>query len=199
MTLLDLVQIAHLTLLFGEQQRATLHADGVMRESDTTHTVMLCLIAARLNPGLDLGELLLMGLVHDLVEAYAGDTSTLRPLTADAAADKATREVLARLRIEKEVPWLGPILERYEVQQHPEARFIRYLDKVMPKLTHLLNGCAAIVGAQMGVDELREKNAEQRAALATSYPEWPGLDVLFAEAAAAAESIHPECQKDPTP
>ena len=34
-------------------------------------------------------------------------------------------------------------LTAYEAQIEPEARYVRLMDKVLPKLTHLFNECVA--------------------------------------------------------
>lgn len=135
-----------LALQFGRVQRATRHPDGVRPETDTDHTVMLAIVACEIAPaGLSRSKIAEFAVVHDLVEAYAGDTQTLN---IDAAGrvtkDARERAALARLRIEFGASsWIVFMIEEYERQASPEARYVKLLDKVLPKLTHLANGCAA--------------------------------------------------------
>ena len=156
----EALHIAKIALAFGRVERITFHEDGKRPETDTDHTVMLgllaCQLAEKLNTrtfaGMDvslpvklnIGLVAQFALVHDLVEVYSGDTQTL---TIDAAgrASKKEREAAARERLEAELGdcWLTDRLREYEAQDTPEARFVRVLDKVLPKLTHILNGCAA--------------------------------------------------------
>ncbi len=142
------VRIARLALAFGRVNRATRHEDGRRPETDSDHTVMLgwlaCDIAEGLCLDLDLGLLSQFASVHDMVEVYANDTQTLI-IDAAGRADKARREEAAKARLREELGscWLTETLDRYERQEDAEAQFIRVLDKVLPKLTHLLNGCAA--------------------------------------------------------
>lgn len=140
------IAIARLALLFARVDRATCHEDGVRPETDSDHVVMLVLIACDLAPpGLDKGLIAQLATIHDLVEAYAGDAQTLT-ITADGIAAKKVREAAAHARIVSEFgadSWLCRTLETYEAQILPEARYVKVLDKVMPKIAHLLNGCAA--------------------------------------------------------
>lgn len=56
--------------------------------------------------------------------------------------DKRTREDAARARLVAELgadSWVASTLATYEEQREPEARFVRLLDKVLPKLTHAFN------------------------------------------------------------
>lgn len=185
----DFTKIAALVLRLGEVHRATRHADGITPESDTTHTVMLALCALRANDvlRLDPARLLTMALVHDLVEAYAGDTNTLTGLDSTAAHAKELRETAAADRIGQELPWLTPLIAEYEAQATAEARAIRYLDKIMPKLTHTLNGCSAIRAAGLRPLSLVLKHNVQGADLAIRYSDLPVIAAWFDMAAERAE------------
>ncbi len=147
--LLRSIQICQLALAFGRVERVTRHEDGVRPETDTDHTIMLCLLACDLAVSLDLwldvGLVCQLSVVHDLVERYANDVQTLT-IDAQGRKEKAEREAAALVRIRSEFgesSWICRTLELYEHQGCPEARFVRVLDKVTPKLTHLLNGCIA--------------------------------------------------------
>ena len=173
------VDIARLSLRFSRVERATCHEDGVRPETDSDHTVMLQLLTLYFCPEeLDVGLAVQFALVHDLVEAYAGDAQTLT-IDAQGKADKAAREAaaLARLRDEFIGSGMTKLIRLYEQQKLPEARVVRILDKVAPKLTHLLNGCAA---AKVLVDQkgFEAAHARQYGELREQYPE-PHFDYLF--------------------
>lgn len=163
------VQLARLSLGFGRVDRLTYHEDGVTRESDTDHTVMLALIAcafAARHPemGLDVGLVAQFAIVHDLPEVYAGDTPTLRALDPAAARDKQAREDEAAYRIAREtsaLPWVADVLETYEQRELPEARYVKAMDKLLPKLTHILNGGVCIREGNMSLAEVASRYAEQ--------------------------------------
>jgi len=189
---LDRIQaIADLILALGEVTRATRHPDG-RSETDTTHTVMLSLIAADLAPseGVEVADAVLFALVHDLAEAYAGDTNTARALNPEQAQAKAEREAAALARIRQDLaasPWIAAAIDAYERQEDPACRFVRYLDKIMPKLTHRRNGCAAVKALGMTLQDVRENHIKQGLTLHGQYPEFPSLDALFWDACTAAE------------
>jgi putative hydrolases of HD superfamily len=175
------INLGRLALQFGRVDRVTYHEDGVTPESDTDHTVMLGLIACALAPqiraDLDVGLVAQYAFVHDLVEVYAGDTCTLRALDADAKADKDRREQLAYLRIAEEfamsMPWLVATIADYESRRTPEARYVKALDKLLPKITHILNDAAVIREQGVPFDELRrryEVQVEEMRAYAADFP-----------------------------
>jgi 5'-deoxynucleotidase YfbR-like HD superfamily hydrolase len=162
------IDLGRLSLAFGRVDRITYHEDGVTPESDTDHTVMLglvaCAFAARHLPDLALGRIAQYALVHDLVEVYAGDTPTLRISTAERAS-KQERERAALERIEREfggrLPWVAETIRRYEARQDPEACYVKALDKLLPKITHLLNGGVTLHEQGMGREELGARYAAQ--------------------------------------
>jgi putative hydrolase of HD superfamily len=165
-----MVDLGRLALAFGRIDRtAVYHPDGVTPESDSDHTVMLgwlaCALAARCFPDLDLGLVAQFALVHDAPEVYAGDTPTLR-IDATGRAAKAAREHAAvdRLRSEfaERLPWFPDVIAAYEAQVLPEARFVRGLDKVLPKIVHLLDGCTGLRELSMERAELTEVFRHQR-------------------------------------
>jgi 5'-deoxynucleotidase YfbR-like HD superfamily hydrolase len=184
-----LLRLASLALDFGRVNRVTAHQDGLTPESDTDHTVMLSLIACALaeevNKGceladsltlqrsapLDVGLVAQYALVHDLVEVKTGDVSTLN-ISDQAREYKHRRELeaLRELYVEfRDWPWLGQRLSEYESLASPEARFVKVLDKVMPKLTQILNHGSA---ARRQLSDLREYiglNDQQQQSIASTY------------------------------
>ncbi len=140
--------LGELVLRLAAVERATKFPDGTTPESDTDHTVMLgiiaCAFAASEARHLDIGKIAQFALVHDLVEAYAGDTNTFGMHgDSDKKKEKDAREAAALKRIEEEfkdvLPWVPETIEEYESLSSPEARYIKTLDKAMPKITHALN------------------------------------------------------------
>lgn len=182
--------LATVAMRFGQVRRVTLHEDGE-RESDTTHTVMLVLLAVEMAPqaGCDPGLAAQFAAVHDLPEVYAGDTNTAHGLTAEEAEAKARCEAEAMRRLEREIggTWTLDLLRRYEAQREAEARLVRYLDKVLPKLTHYLNGGAALRALGLTAGDVRDKHERQGAQLAEQYPELVSVRRLFDSACAIVE------------
>ncbi len=143
-----MVDLGKLVLQFARVNRITYHEDDITLESDTDHTVLLsiiaCAFASDYKKSLNLGLVAQFALVHDLVEVYAGDTPHLHGKGIDKRMlDKEKREKKALIRIKKEFgktfPWLHKTIEKYEKLDTSEARFVKILDKAMPKITHSLN------------------------------------------------------------
>lgn len=187
------IELAQLCLRFGRVERVTYHEDGKRLETDTDHTVMLAVIACafveRINaeagrfPRYDVGLVAQFAIVHDLVEAYAGDTNTLAG-TGDTAKEAREAAALARIRSEFAVdfPWLTDTIDEYESLVSPEARFVKALDKVLPKITHLLNGGATL--RQHGVDasNIDAVNGSQVAKMRATYAaDQPAVMALYAD------------------
>lgn len=148
--------LAKLSLAFARTNRVTLHEDGKRLESDTDHTFMLSLISCSLadtfyKDKLDIGLVSQFALIHDLVEVYAGDTDTFKNLS-----DNTKKEKESLIRIEKEFglefPYIHKMIERYEAQDGKEARFIKFVDKIMPELTHILNDFVYIKNSNLDMN-----------------------------------------------
>jgi putative hydrolase of HD superfamily len=167
------IDLGALVLQFAQVTRATRFPDGTTPESDTDHTVMLgviaCAFAATYVPRLDVGKIAQYVLVHDLVEAYAGDTNTFLEKSAEQKLAKAEREEAALARITEEFgsvyPWIPETIEHYESLADAEARFVKTLDKVMPKITHCLNRGSELPNLEV----FREHTSTQYEALKESY------------------------------
>jgi putative hydrolases of HD superfamily len=194
--------LGRLALAFGRIDRtAVYHPDGHTPESDTDHTVMLgwvaCSLAARYFPGLDVGLVAQFALVHDAPEVYAGDTPTLR-IDAAGRAAKADREAAAVTQLNREfsgrLPWLPTLLAVYEEQEMPEARFVRGVDKVLPKIVHMLDGCAGLIDHGMGSGELTAVFDQQEADMARYVGEFGELMDLRAELAGRVTRLRRELE-----
>jgi putative hydrolase of HD superfamily len=194
--ILDQLEIvAGVALRFGLTFRATEHPGGAL-ESDTTHTTMLqlsCLIAAP-RAGLDGVKCAMYALVHDLPESdpECKDTNTARGLTPAQAAAKAAREAAAIERLTAQLGADSPVIQllaEYEAQSTPEARFVRYLDKIMPKLTHMANYGRALRSIDMTLQDMINSHAAQGAKLAAEYPDQPFMHELFTCATSRCERV----------
>ncbi len=186
---------------FGEVERETRHPDGKRRETDTTHTVMLalvaCALAERINNALpdgsadrvNVGQIAQYAIVHDLPEVYAGDTATLRlPTGAETAAKAAREEAAVKLldaRFVPLAPWVSLTLRSYERRLTKESLFVRAVDKIMPKITHVENGAIVPHSAGMTVDELAERYRVQREQMVEWAGRWPVVIDLYDHLVAA--------------
>jgi putative hydrolase of HD superfamily len=164
-----MVRLSGLALRLGRVDRTyCYHPDRQRKENVAEHTVMLGWIAPTLAqalfPGLDRGLIAQLALVHDAVEVYAGDTPTLR-ITERERLAKAARERAAADRIREEflatLPWFTALVDEYESQSLPEARYVKAVDKLLPKIVHLLDGLHGIHEQSLPRIELAATLAQQ--------------------------------------
>lgn len=182
---IDVTDLGLFGLDFTKVSRATYHPDGTTVETVGEHTVMLGLIAcalARLVGGVDVGLVAQFALIHDLPEAITGDTPTLRLPTADAKAAKRAAEDEARQEIAdrfRRLPWVADTLDMYEFQASRAARFVKFVDKMLPKILHWANGGVSPIEQGMTVEDLDSRYAVQYEELAAYAGEWPELLRLY--------------------
>ena len=171
----SILALVELSFKFSRTIRITYHEDRVTRESDTDHTVMLALVACafaeRCAPWLDLGLVSRFADIHDLIEAECGDTNTLAMGEA-GKVDKARREAKA-LEVIRErfaaLPYIATTIDRYESLADPEARFVKVLDKALPRLTHALNGGVALREQDIDLATVSDINWKQEIEIGTTY------------------------------
>lgn len=129
-------QIAFLTEVDKEKNifRQTYLADGKRKENDAEHAWHLALAAVLLKEHIkedvDLGRVMTMVLIHDLVEIDAGDTYAY---DAEGAATKREREVKAADRIFGILPddqgtCLRELWDEFEAYETAEAKYAHLLD-----------------------------------------------------------------------
>jgi putative hydrolase of HD superfamily len=184
----SVIELSRLALAFGRVDRITYHDDGTTPESDTDHTVMLGLVACAFAhvhlPELDRGRIAQYALVHDLVEVYAGDTQTLQITEAGQRAKRA-READALLRLGQQfavsLPWVGTNIAEYELLRTPEARYVKALDKLLPKITHILNRGRVFDDLNMSEDEVQERYDRQLGEIESYAADFPLIFDLRAE------------------
>jgi putative hydrolase of HD superfamily len=120
--------------------RQTLISDGSRRENDAEHSWHLSVMAAVLveyGPAdVDLGRVMKMLLVHDLVEIDAGDTYCYDPA---ACLTQKERETAAADRIFALLPpdqakEIRETWDEFEARKTPEARYAAALDRAQPVL-----------------------------------------------------------------
>lgn len=134
--------------------------------------IVACAFAEQFEPSLDLGLIAQYALVHDFVEVYSGDTCTINA-TGEQFLDKAQREASALARIKDQfsgtLPWVAATIDSYDRLNLPEARFVKTLDKVLPKITHALNKGAALVEHGIAFSDIDQINAQQLLKIGLTY------------------------------
>jgi len=122
---------------YGVKRHNALRFDSNRFENDAEHSWSVAFVASSLaphiDPKLDVGKICQFAIVHDLVEVYAGDTSSFDD--ADKQATKEQREEDALRKLGQQLtalPWIASTAHEYEVQTSPEARFVKSVDKLLP-------------------------------------------------------------------
>ena len=124
--------------------RRTLLIDKSRRENDAEHSwhiaVMAMLFSEHAPAPVDLGRVVQMCVVHDLVEIYAGDT-----FAYDAAgnAGKAERESSAADRLFSQLPeeqgaQLRALWEEFDAMETADAKYAACMDRLQPFLHNML-------------------------------------------------------------
>ncbi|TWP16930.1 HD domain-containing protein, partial [TM7 phylum sp. oral taxon 352] len=158
------------------------------RENDVEHSFLLATIATdlaqELRPDLDVNRIRQFSLVHDMLEIKTGDVATFST-SPEEQAEKERREKEALDELLAELPPLeAETLREYEKQDTPEARWTRYVDKMLATLVDITGQGVRVVEEDFGVTSL-EKLCDEHGRLATKYHnmfgnEFPELDQLYA-------------------
>lgn len=132
---------------FEKVERAVYRPEN-RKENDAEHSFQVALMCWFLVDAfeldLDKEKILKYGLVHDLVETYAGDTCVFPNAKVDSPSieSKEEREHVALKRIKEEFKDLEDIissLEDYENKVDDESIFVYEVDKLIPLLNIYLD------------------------------------------------------------
>ena len=116
------------------------------RENDAEHAwhmaVMAWVLREYSNEPVDIGKVMLMCLIHDVVEIDAGDTYAYDP---EARKTQQAREDAAKARIfgllpEDQRASLTALFDEFEACATPEAKFARAMDNLQPLILNHSNG-----------------------------------------------------------
>jgi putative hydrolase of HD superfamily len=121
--------------------------DRSRRENSAEHSwhlaLMTLVLAEHAPPGTDLGRVMAMVVLHDLVEIDAGDLSVYAP-EADQArqrrAERAAADRLFSLLPPAQAPALRALWDEFEERVTLDAKFARALDRLQPMLINMLTG-----------------------------------------------------------
>lgn len=166
-------------------------------ENDAEHSFHLALsateLAATFFPELDAGLVAQFSLVHDLPEVYAGDVHTFI-ITPEALEEKAAAEKEATERLLRELPpHTANLLRRYELQEEVEARFVRFVDKILPSIINIVGGEGRAVLKDnfnvQTVDDLRIGQTQRLARLQEMFPDFPFLHAVEGLVSGSVERV----------
>ena len=145
----------------ARQSRIT---DGTRRENSAEHSWHLALMALALGghapAGTDLGRVMAMVVVHDLVEIDAGDLFVYADSAAHArqeVAERAAADRIFALLPEPQAVAARALWDEFEERRTPEARFARALDRLQPMLLNMQTGGGTWVAHDVPLDQVLSK------------------------------------------
>jgi putative hydrolase of HD superfamily len=172
--------------------RASTLNDGSRRENSAEHSWHVMLYAAVLAdqapPGVDVGRVLRMLLIHDLVEIDVGDTPIhAQNGAAHGSADLLAREQAAADRLFGLLPAdqagaFRALWDEFEAAETRDAVFAKSIDRVQPVMQNLASGGGTWVDYGVTRDQLETRVGSK---VARALPRvWahlaPALDRWFA-------------------
>jgi len=121
--------------------------DRSRRENSAEHSwhlaLMALVLAEHAPPGTDLGRVMAMVVVHDLVEIDAGDLSVYAPEAEQARqrrAERAAADRIFTLLPPGQASALRALWDEFEERATAEAKFARALDRLQPMLINMMTG-----------------------------------------------------------
>lgn len=137
--LIDFVRFSHEV---RNVKRAMVFEDNY-RENDMEHQYQLALVSWFLiendNLNLDKRKVIALAIIHDTLEAYAGDTIAFAD--KKTLVSKAEKEATAVQKLKETWPTfssLHELIDEYEARQTPEAKFVYAMDKLLPIINNYL-------------------------------------------------------------
>ncbi len=150
------------------------HLSGDGRaENDAEHAwhmaIMAYLLKEYANEPVDIGRVMIMCLIHDLVEIDAGDTYAYDD---EALKTREAREAEARERIfgllpEDQCEDLKSLFDEFEANETPESRFAHTMDNLQPLLLNDSNNGGDWV--RHGVDATHVLGRQRKSADGSEY------------------------------
>lgn len=164
-------------------RRANRLVDGSRRENTAEHSWHLALYALALAPlakGVDIGRVIRMALIHDLVEIDVGDV----PLHSAqgqahgaperrAAEERAARRLFGLLPVDQGRELMA-LWQEFEAARTPEAVFAKGLDRFQPAFQNLASGGVGWREYSVTLTQLRARVGP--AVRLASAPLWDWLD-----------------------
>jgi len=178
------LELGEVASRFSRIERVPRYADGE-RENDSEHSFMLALVAPELIDALELdldaSLATQFAIVHDLVELKTGDIPTL-VITEDRKLQKEIDEQIAIRELACTLPpHTMRMLVRYEQQVEPEARFVRYVDKLLPIVLDVIGSGGRVMREDYNITAPQQLRACQRELhdriIRTFGNEFPELDL----------------------
>lgn len=174
------LQLAALSSRLSLEERTLVNHITGRAENVAEHSHMLAIVAPGIAelyyPHLDANLISRFASIHDAVEAYVGDITT-HDINEQGLKQKAALEAQGLLRLKKDfalLPSVVALVEQYEEQTIPEARFVRIIDKWTPALMHF-GDQGATVRAYTNSKKLVDDYIPHANRLRKQFPDFPEL------------------------
>ena len=126
--------------------RQTHLSDHGRRENDAEHAwhmaVMAYLLREYANESVDIGRVMIMCLIHDIVEIEAGDTYAFDDenlKTQKEREDQAKEKIYSLLPEDQKAEFIA-LFDEFEAYETPESKFAHAMDNVQPLMLNHSNG-----------------------------------------------------------
>ena len=138
------------------------------RENDAEHAwhmaIMAYLLREYANEEVDIGKVMLMCLIHDVVEIEAGDTYAY---DAAGLATQKEREEAAKVKLYSMLPAdqaaeLMALFDEFEAWETPESRFAHAMDNLQPLLLNHSNDGGDWIGHQVTAEQVYGRQRKTR-------------------------------------
>jgi 5'-deoxynucleotidase YfbR-like HD superfamily hydrolase len=174
------LQLAALASRLAQEERTLVNHINGRAENVAEHSNMLAIVAPAIAeqyyPHLDANLVGRFAAIHDAVEAYVGDTTT-HIISEEGLKQKAEREAEGLERLKADFASLTGfvrLIEQYEAQDVPEARFVRIVDKWTPLLVHFADN-GTTLRSYTDAEGLLSSCAVSIARFAQQFPDLPEL------------------------
>lgn len=139
------------------------------RENDAEHAwhmaVMAYVLRDYANEPVDVGKLLIMCLIHDIVEIEAGDTYAYDEAGKKSQAEReaAARDKLFGMLPEDQAAELAALFDEFDEGKSPEARFANAMDNLQPLILNHSNGGKDWIDHQVTYDQVFQRQSRTEA------------------------------------
>ena len=139
------------------------------RENDAEHAwhmaVMAYVLRDYANEPVDVGKLLIMCLIHDIVEIEAGDTYAYDEAGKKSQAEReaAARDKLFGMLPADQAAELAGLFDEFDEGKSPEARFANAMDNLQPLILNHSNGGKDWIDHQVTYDQVFQRQSRTEA------------------------------------
>jgi putative hydrolase of HD superfamily len=145
------------------------HLSGKGRnENDAEHSwhmaIMAYLLREYANEDVDIGKVMLMCLIHDIVEIDAGDTyaydSAMRQ--TQKAREEAAKERIFSILPQEQAAELKALFDEFEGYQTAESKFAHAMDNLQPLMLNNSNGGADWLAHNVTAEQVYKRQSKTK-------------------------------------